>query len=283
MSVCELVTLTPVLEPKLQEINDVNDFLSWLARPEIEIEVPPEVYSLDPLLGDVLQRMITKDTSIRASMVEVLIHPFFTGEEGVEATLEKGNRRAENLNARRYCRHLLYRAVSTKVLMFEQRETQQNALGKRRSVATPSTGPRRSMLQMAAPALAAPTSNGKHGNKEHAVPLTQAAGTLVRRSMAYPSGMLLPLQEKPAAKTGVVTRQGDDERGAAQANGGGAETAARRRLSSAAGTTCMKRDKNNKLPSRKRLSAIREYEDEEHHQRRLSASHEEFSDEEERW
>merc|ERR1711972_1035603 len=52
MAVCELVTLKPVLQGKLEELMDMKVFLDWLSDSKIDIMVPAEVYNLDPLLGD---------------------------------------------------------------------------------------------------------------------------------------------------------------------------------------------------------------------------------------
>eukprot|EP00928_Gymnodinium_smaydae_P019529 TRINITY_DN1749_c0_g1_i3.p1 TRINITY_DN1749_c0_g1~~TRINITY_DN1749_c0_g1_i3.p1 ORF type:complete len:722 (+),score=193.61 TRINITY_DN1749_c0_g1_i3:157-2322(+) len=114
MTVCELVTLRPVLEPKLQEMNDMSLFMEWLADPEAVVTVPEQVWRADNLLAELCQRMLVKDTNRRISMVEALVHPFFTGSDGLDAVLEKGQRH-EAEQGSRFCRQLVYASASMKL------------------------------------------------------------------------------------------------------------------------------------------------------------------------
>lgn len=117
MCACELVTLSPVLEAQFTQFwhqlhEDANvRFLEWLADPANVIEVPTRIRSLDPKLADVIQRMLQKKPDERASMVEVLLHPYFTGQHigGDWATTEKSCLDERGL-VRRYLARLQGRA-----------------------------------------------------------------------------------------------------------------------------------------------------------------------------
>eukprot|EP00927_Polykrikos_kofoidii_P072293 TRINITY_DN6842_c0_g1_i1.p1 TRINITY_DN6842_c0_g1~~TRINITY_DN6842_c0_g1_i1.p1 ORF type:complete len:943 (-),score=217.31 TRINITY_DN6842_c0_g1_i1:421-3249(-) len=271
MSVCELVTLTPVLEGKLQEMDDLSEFLNWLAHSEAEIVVPQQVQDLDPLLADVCQRMITRDTSARISMIEVLLHPFFTGQEGFAALLEKDTK-YDVQQGRLYSRSLLYRSAATKVLLLEQREKQHVAFGSRhRSAGPQAIGARKTMGQMVQ-AL----SDGKvlEGGPTAEKPDVSGIPTVqlpLKTNAAYPTGGLAELRRGKDRDSGKGTeqqrnggRQGegrvlgntedDDADGECDEGSRGLQ---KKKISTAAGLTCLQ-----KLPQ-KHLLMIQEDESEE--------------------
>jgi len=95
MCFCELVTMSPVLEAMYNQLwelyNDSKTFLFWLSDPKVSIDVPRRVYDLDPVLADLVSRMLQKNPETRASMIEVMVHPYFTGDsgDGAKAVAEK--------------------------------------------------------------------------------------------------------------------------------------------------------------------------------------------------
>eukprot|EP00929_Paragymnodinium_shiwhaense_P086875 TRINITY_DN47266_c0_g1_i1.p1 TRINITY_DN47266_c0_g1~~TRINITY_DN47266_c0_g1_i1.p1 ORF type:complete len:999 (+),score=260.42 TRINITY_DN47266_c0_g1_i1:155-3151(+) len=275
MCVCELVTLSPVLSPKLEELMDIRVFLEWIGSDE-PIEVPQEIYDMDPLLHDVLTRMLTKDTDRRVSMVEVLVHPFFTGAEGVGAVLEKGEK-ADINDCSLYSRSLLYRSASAKVLLLEQRDKAGKMLGSMSgtslSGAPPTTGRRGSMMKIAASEMkrmsrgnlmslrglpGIPETGGE--NKEVAIPLVDnKRGGLKRSSMAYPVGLAAGIVEKKREESRPATEDTVQERRASVTN----DQIVKRRLSAAGQVTCMKRTAKTGAGPGRRLSAIGEADDED--------------------
>lgn len=104
MLAIELVTLKPLLLEKYYEYEEAgmaDKFINFVADPNSVIEVPPAVTNLDPQLADLIGLMLHRDRTLRPSMVEVLLHPFFTGKDsgGARLTLEK-TRRSELLKAK---------------------------------------------------------------------------------------------------------------------------------------------------------------------------------------
>merc|ERR1740121_2414741 len=83
MTFIELVTLEPLLYAKYEEFGrDADQLMVWLADPATGvIELPDKIGLLDEQFADLCKRMIERNTDLRSSMVEVMLHPFFTGRE----------------------------------------------------------------------------------------------------------------------------------------------------------------------------------------------------------
>lgn len=130
MSAMEVVTLEPVLEHKFQEFGgDVTAFLDWLVKSQAPIEIPLAVLELDPLLADLFRQMLNRDTRLRFSMIEVLVHPFFAGDVDavVEETVASGRSVAHTGSL--LARTLVYRTAAARLMLVERR---QEALNQRR-------------------------------------------------------------------------------------------------------------------------------------------------------
>jgi len=255
LCVCELLTVRPMLEPKLDDMGGVTEFLKWLAQPNIPVRVPQSVWDFDPLLADVCQRMLTKDKNHRVSMIEVLIHPFFTGAEGVEAVLERDNRIEMDASCK-YSRSLLYRAASAKVVLLEQRQKHEAALSVTRHCVL--SGTRQSMAQIVRKSINLGT---EPSNKKRGSPPSALAGDVVRKSLSMQLGGLANarrehLWAKVDRRSSLPTATGD--RVAGKTSGW-----REKRVSLAASMTCMKRSSKRQARPVEPCSPLSEFDEAE--------------------
>ena len=82
MCLLDLVLERPALEDYYMEFYQTNgdaaEFFQWLSDAEIEIEVPPELQSVDHDFWDLVQnKLLAKLPENRLSVPDVLRHPFF--------------------------------------------------------------------------------------------------------------------------------------------------------------------------------------------------------------